>query len=43
VGTDQKRFFKFDNGKLIFGPAPGSLRLNNEALTRRLTLERVTP
>jgi hypothetical protein len=43
VGTDQKRFFKFDNGKLIFGPAAGSMRFNNEALTRRLTLERVTP
>jgi hypothetical protein len=43
VGTDQKRFFKFDNGKLIFGPATGSLRFNNEPLTRRLTLERVTP
>ena len=43
VGTDQKRFFKFDNGKLIFGPAVGSMRLNNETLTRRLTLERVAP
>jgi len=43
VGTDQKRFFKFDNGKLIFGPAAGSLRSGNEALTRRLTLERVSP
>ena len=43
VGTDQKRFFKFDNGKLIFGPAAGSLRSANEALTRRLTLERVSP
>jgi hypothetical protein len=43
VGTDQKRFFKIDNGKLIFGPAAGSMRLNNESLTRRLTLERVTP
>ena len=41
VGTDQKRFFKFDNGKLIFGPAVGSLRSGGEALTRRLTLERV--
>ena len=40
IGTEQKRFFKFDNGKLIFGPAVGSMRLNNEALTRRLTLER---
>jgi hypothetical protein len=43
VGTDQKRFFKFDNGKLIFGPAVGSLRSGDERLTRRLTLERVTP
>jgi hypothetical protein len=43
VGTEQKRFFKFDNGKLIFGPAVGSMRVDNETLTRRLTLERVTP
>jgi len=43
VGTEQKRFFKFDNGKLIFGPAPGSMRATGEALTRRLTLERATP
>jgi hypothetical protein len=43
VGTDQKRFFTFADGKLIFGPAAGSIRLNNEPLTRRLTLERVTP
>ena len=43
VGTEQKRFFKFDNGRLIFGPATGSMRLNNEALTRRLTLERAAP
>ena len=43
VGTDQKRFFKIDNGRLIFGPAAGSMRLNNESLTRRLTLERVAP
>ena len=40
VGTEQKRFFKFDNGKLIFGPAQGSMRGTGEALTRRLTLER---
>ena len=40
VGTEQKRFFKFDNGKLIFGPAQGSMKANGEALTRRLTLER---
>ena len=43
VGTEQKRFFKFDNGKLIFGPAAGSLRSGDERLTRRLTLERVNP
>jgi hypothetical protein len=41
VGTEQKRFFRFDNGKLIFGPAPNSMRATGEALTRRLTLERV--
>ena len=40
VGTEQKRFFKFDNGKLIFGPAQGSMKAGGEALTRRLTLER---
>ena len=43
VGTDQKRFFKFENARLIFGPAAGSIKADNEALTRRLTLERVTP
>jgi hypothetical protein len=43
VGTAQKRFFKFDHGKLIFGPGEGSLRSGDERLTRRLTLERVTP
>ncbi len=43
VGTDQKRFFTFDNGKLIFGPAVGSMRSGGEALTRRLTLERAAP
>jgi hypothetical protein len=41
VGTEQKRFFRFDNGRLIFGPAPNSMRATGEALTRRLTLERV--
>jgi hypothetical protein len=41
VGTEQKRFFRFDNGKLIFGPTPNSMRGTGEALTRRLTLERV--
>jgi Lipocalin-like domain len=42
VGTEQKRFFRFDNGKLIFGPAPDSIRLGDDTLTRRLTLERAT-
>jgi hypothetical protein len=41
VGTEQKRFFHFENGKLLFGPAPGSGRSGTERLTRRLTLERV--
>jgi hypothetical protein len=41
VGTEQKRFFRFDNGKLLFGPAPNSSRSGDERLTRRLTLERV--
>jgi hypothetical protein len=41
VGTEQKRFFRFENGVLLFGPAPGSIRSGNEALTRRLTLDRV--
>jgi len=41
VGTEQKRFFRFENGKLLFGPAPNSVRAGNEQLTRRLTLERV--
>jgi Lipocalin-like domain len=40
VGTEQKRFFRFESGKLIFGPAPGSIRAGSETLTRRLTLER---
>jgi hypothetical protein len=41
VGTEQKRFFRFDGGKLFFGPAPNSIRGSTEQLTRRLTLERV--
>ena len=41
VGTEQKRFFRFENGMLLFGPAPGSTRAGTETLTRRLTLERV--
>jgi hypothetical protein len=41
VGTEQKRFFRFEKGALLFGPAPGSIRAGTEALTRRLTLDRV--
>jgi hypothetical protein len=41
VGTEQKRFFRFENGALLFGPAPGSIRAGDERLTRRLTLDRV--
>jgi lipocalin-like protein len=40
VGTEQKRFFRFENGKLLFGPAPNSIRMATEQLSRRLTLER---
>ena len=40
VGTEQTRFFTFQDGKLIFGPAGQSIRSGNERLTRRLTLER---
>ena len=41
VGTEQVRFFKFDRGRLLFGPAPSSIRSGDERLSRRLTLERV--
>jgi hypothetical protein len=41
VGTDQKRMFHFENGKLIFGTLTNSIKLNGESLTRRLTLTRV--
>ena len=40
VGTEQKRFFRFENGKLLFGPAANSIRAGSDVLTRRLTLER---
>lgn len=40
VGTEQTRFFKFQDGKLIFGPAAQSIRSGDERLSRRLTLER---
>jgi hypothetical protein len=41
VGTEQKRYFTFENGTLLFGPAAGSIRAGSETLTRRLTLDRV--
>ena len=41
VGTEQVRFFRFENGKMLYGPAPGSMRAGTDTLTRRLTLERV--
>jgi Lipocalin-like domain len=40
VGTEQKRFFHFENGKMFFGPTPGSIRSGSDTLTRRLTLVR---
>jgi hypothetical protein len=40
VGTEQVRFFRFENGRLIFGPAQGSIQAGTERWTRRLTLER---
>ena len=40
VGTEQKRFFRFENGKMLFGPAPNSMRSADGNLSRRLTLER---
>jgi Lipocalin-like domain len=41
VGTEQKRFYRFERDKLLFGPAPNSMTVAGETLTRRLTLERV--
>ena len=41
VGTEQRRFYRFENGRLLFGPAPNSIRSGDERWTRRLTLERV--
>lgn len=41
VGTEQKRFFRFEGDKkMFFGPAPNSIRSDGGNLTRRLTLER---
>lgn len=43
VGTEQKRFFRFESGRMFFGPQPNSIRAGAERLTRRLTLERASP
>jgi hypothetical protein len=40
VGTEQKRFYRFEDGKMLFGPAPNSIRRGPDRLTRRLTLVR---
>jgi hypothetical protein len=40
IGTEQVRHFRFEEGRLLFGPAPGSIRMGEERWTRRLTLER---
>jgi hypothetical protein len=40
VGTEQRRFYRFDGARMYFGPAQGSGRSGTETLTRRLTLER---
>ncbi len=40
VGTEQRRFYRFEGGRLLFGPAPNSIRAGGDLLNRRLTLER---
>jgi hypothetical protein len=40
VGTEQKRFYRFEGSRMLYGPAPNSMRGGSEPLTRRLTLER---
>ena len=40
VGTQQTRFYRFDGTRMLYGPAPNSIRAGAENLTRRLTLER---
>ena len=40
VGTEQVRYFRFEGGKMFFGPAPNAARGRGESLTRRLTLVR---
>ncbi len=40
VGTSQTRFYRFEGNTLLYGPAPGSIRVGAESLTRRLSLQR---
>jgi hypothetical protein len=40
VGTEQTRYYRFDGGKMFYGPAPNATRSGAEQLTRRLTLVR---
>jgi hypothetical protein len=40
VGTSQTRLFRFEGGRMYFGPPVGSIRVGDERLTRRLTLVR---
>jgi len=40
VGTEQTRFYRFEGNRLLYGPAPNSIRAGTERFTRRLTLER---
>ena len=40
VGTEQTRFYRFEGNRMIYGPAPNSIRAGDERFTRRLTLER---
>jgi Lipocalin-like domain len=40
VGTEQRRFYRFDGARMYFGPSQGSIRTGADTLTRRLTLER---
>lgn len=40
VGTEQRRFYRFEGARMYFGPAQNSIKTGTETLTRRLTLER---
>ncbi|OFW24786.1 MAG: hypothetical protein A3H97_17900 [Acidobacteria bacterium RIFCSPLOWO2_02_FULL_65_29] len=40
VGTEQVRYFRFEGGKMFFGPGPSANRGRGESLQRRLTLVR---